>query len=283
MDIAVWLRDLGLERYELAFRKDEIDWEALHKPTAEDLKDLGVVLGGHRRKLLAAIAALQGDAAPSTERASAARAAERRQLTVMFCDLVGSTELASRLDPEDLREVVAAYQRAVAQAVAGFDGFVAKYMGDGVLVYFGYPRAHENDAEHAVRAGIDCIDAVGRLDVGSVELQARVGIATGLVVVGDLIGEGSAQEQSVFGETPNLAARLQALAEPNAVVIAAATRRLVGDLFEYRDLGAVEVKGLAAPVRAWQVLRPSGASAGRSPCRGPPAGSASSRATPRTG
>ena len=258
MDIAVWLRDLGLERYELAFRENEIDWEALPKLTAEDLKDLGVVLGSHRRKLLAAIAALQGDAPPSIERASAAPAAERRQLTVMFCDLVGSTELAARLDPEDLREVVAAYQRAVAQAVAGFDGFVAKYMGDGVLVYFGYPRAHEDDAEHAVQAGIDCIDAVGRLDVGSIELQARVGIATGLVVVGDLIGEGSAQEQSVFGETPNLAARLQALAEPDAVVIAAGTRRLVGDLFEYRDLGAVEVKGLAASVPAWQVLRPSG-------------------------
>ena len=183
--------------------------------------------------------------------------AERRQLTVMFCDLVGSTALSARLDPEDLREVIAAYHRAVAEIVAGFDGFVAKYMGDGVLVYFGYPRAHEDDAERAVRAGLGVIDAVGRLDVKSVKLQARVGIATGLVVVGDLIGEGSAQEQSVVGETPNLAARLQALAEPDAVVIAAGTRRLVGDLFEYRDLGAVEVKGIAAPVPAWQVLRPS--------------------------
>ena len=175
----------------------------------------------------------------------------------MFCDLVGSTALSARLDPEDLREVIAAYHRAVAEVVAGFDGFVAKYMGDGVLVYFGYPRAHEDDAERAVRAGLGVIDAVGRLDVKSVKLQARVGIATGLVVVGDLIGEGSAQEQSVVGETPNLAARLQALAEPDAVVIAAGTRRLVGDLFEYRDLGAVEVKGIAAPVPAWQVLRPS--------------------------
>ena len=151
--------------------------------------------------------------------------AERRQLTVMFCDLVGSTALAARLDPEDLREVIAAYHRAVAGIVAGFDGFVAKYMGDGVLIYFGYPRAHEDDAERAIRAGLGVIDAVGRLDVKSVKLQARVGIATGLVVVGDLIGEGSAQEQSVVGETPNLAARLQALAEPDAVVIAASTRR----------------------------------------------------------
>src|SRR5207237_9465809 len=155
--------------------------------------------------------------------------AERRQLTVMFCDLVGSTALSARLDPEELREVIAAYHRAVAEVVGRFDGFVAKYMGDGVLVYFGYPRAHEDDAERAVRAGLGVIDCVGRLDVQSIELRARVGIATGLVVVGDLIGEGSAREQSVVGETPNLAARLQALAEPDTVVIAAGTRRLVGD------------------------------------------------------
>src|SRR5436305_6513324 len=142
--------------------------------------------------------------------------AERRQLTVMFCDLVGSTELSVRLDPEDMREVIAAYHRAAAEVVTGFDGFVAKYMGDGILVYFGYPRAHEDDAERAVRAGLAVIDAVGRLDVKSVKLQARIGIATGLVVVGDLIGEGSAQEHSVVGETPNLAARLQAMAEPDA-------------------------------------------------------------------
>jgi class 3 adenylate cyclase len=175
----------------------------------------------------------------------------------MFCDMVGSTELSARLDPEDLREVIAAYHRAVSDVVRSFDGFVAKYMGDGVLVYFGYPRAHEDDAERAVRAGLGVIDTVGRLDVKSVKLQARVGIATGLVVVGDLIGEGSAQEQSVIGETPNLAARLQALAEPDAVVIAAGTRRLIGDLFDYRDLGAVELKGIAAPVPACQVLRAS--------------------------
>jgi class 3 adenylate cyclase len=175
--------------------------------------------------------------------------AERRQLTVMFCDLVGSTALSSRLDPGDLREVIAAYHRAVAGVVAGFDGFVSRYMGDGVLVYFGYPQAHEDDAERAVRAGLSAIDAVGRLDVNSGKLQTRVGIATGLVVVGDLIGAGAAQEQSVVGETPNLAARLQALAEPDAVVIAVGTRRLVGDLFEYRDLGAVEVKGIAGRCR----------------------------------
>jgi class 3 adenylate cyclase/tetratricopeptide (TPR) repeat protein len=183
--------------------------------------------------------------------------AERRQLAVMFCDLVGSTPLSSRLDPEDLREVIGAYHKCVAETIGRYDGFVAKYMGDGVLVYFGYPSTHEDDAERAVRAGLGMVDAVGRLDIKFIKLQARVGIATGLVVVGDLIGEGSAQEQSVVGETPNLAARLQALAEPDAVVIAAGTRRLVGDLFEYRDLGAVELKGIARPVPAWQVLRPS--------------------------
>ena len=257
MDIAVWLRGLSLEQYEPAFRDNEIDWEVLPKLTSEDLRKIGVVAIGHRRKLLAAIAVL-GSETPAPAMAPPARAdAERRQLTVMFCDLVGSTALSSQLDPEDLREVIAAYHRAVSQVVAGLDGFVAKYMGDGVLVYFGYPQAHEDDAERAVRAGLGVIDAVGRLDVKSVGLQARVGIATGLVVVGDLIGEGSAQEQSVVGEIPTLAARLQALAEPDAVVIAAGTRRLIGDLFEVRDLGAVEVKGIAGPVSAWQVLRPS--------------------------
>jgi class 3 adenylate cyclase len=163
----------------------------------------------------------------------------------MFCDLVGSTALSARLDPEDLREVITVYQSCVAGVISRYDGFVAKYMGDGVLVYFGYPRAHEDDAERAIRAALSVIDAVSKLDVQRLKLQTRVGIATGLVVVGDLIGEGSAKEQSVVGETPNLAARRQALAEPDAVVIAASTRRLVGDLFEYESLGEVEIKGLA--------------------------------------
>jgi class 3 adenylate cyclase/predicted ATPase len=257
VDIAAWLHSLGMQQYEEAFRDNAIDAAVLPELTADDLKDLGVSLVGHRRKLLAAIAALRNEVGPVLEAAVAAQAAERRQLTVMFCDLVGSTALSTRLDPEDLREVIGAYHRAVAEIVTGFDGFVSRYMGDGLLVYFGYPQAHEDDAERAVRAGLGAIDAVSRLDVKSVKLQTRVGIATGLVVVGDLIGEGSAQEQSVVGETPNLAARLQALAEPNAVVIAAGTRRLVGDLFEVRDLGAIEVKGIAEPVPAWQVLRAS--------------------------
>jgi class 3 adenylate cyclase len=257
VDIAAWLHSLGMQQYEEAFCDNAIDAAVLPELTADDLRDLGVSLVGHRRKLLAAIAALRSEAGPVPETVVAAQAAERRQLTVMFCDLVGSTALSARLDPEDLREVIGAYHRAVAEIIDGFDGFVSRYMGDGVLVYFGYPQAHEDDAERAVRAGLSAIEAVSRLDVKSVKLQARVGIATGLVVVGDLIGEGSAQEQSVVGETPNLAARLQALAEPDAVVIGAGTRRLVGDLFEYRDLGAFEIKGIAAPVPAWRVLRPS--------------------------
>jgi class 3 adenylate cyclase/predicted ATPase len=262
MDVAAWLQSLGLERYEPLFRENEIDWEVLPKLTSEDLREIGVVAVGHRRKLLGAIAALGGDVPAATVTAVSSdppvqAGAERRQLTVMFCDLVGSTALSTQLDPEDLREVIAAYHRAVAEIIVEADGFVSRYMGDGVLVYFGYPQAHEDDAERAVRAGLASVDAVSRLDVKSVRLQARVGIATGLVVVGDLIGEGSAQEQSVVGETPNLAARLQALAEPDTVVIAAGTRRLLGALFEYRNLGAIEVKGIAGPVPAWQVLRPS--------------------------
>ena len=256
MDVAAWLEGLGLERYAPAFRDNEIDWDALPKLTAEDLKDLGVVLGGHRRKLLHAIAAL-GAAVPAAAAMAAApdalaRAeAERRQLTVMFCDLVGSTPLSARLDPEDLRGIIGTYHRCVAETVEGFGGFVARYMGDGVLIYFGYPQAHEDDAERATRCGLALVDRVPQLNQAE-ELHARVGIATGLVVVG-----GEVVEHDVAGDTPNLAARLQALAEPDTVVIAAGTRRLTGDLFEYRDLGAVSVKGIAGPVSAWQVLRPS--------------------------
>jgi class 3 adenylate cyclase/predicted ATPase len=261
VDITAWLHGLGLQQYDQAFRDNAIDATVLPELTADDLTDIGVGLVGHRRKLLAAIAALRDESRPKPpERRDAidtAGTAERRQLTVMFCDLVGSTALSARLDLEDLREVIAAFHRAVTAIVAESGGFVARYMGDGVLVYFGYPQAHEDDAQRAVRAGLSAIEAVPRLDVGSVKLQARVGIATGLVVVGELIGEGSSQEQSVVGETPNLAARLQALAEPGTVVIAAGTHRLVGNLFEYRELGEVAVKGITAPVPVWQVLRPS--------------------------
>jgi class 3 adenylate cyclase/predicted ATPase len=264
MDVGGWLRRLGLEQYEASFRENKIDDTVLPRLTAEDLKDLGVGFVGHRRKLLDAIAALRAEASAPTPLSDAPLAidkavkdtAERRQVTVMFSDLVGSTALSARMDPEDLREVISAYQKCVAETVRRFGGFVAKYMGDGVLVYFGYPQAHEDDAERAVRAGLELIGVVSAL-MPNAPLQTRVGIATGLVVVGDLIGSGESQERGIVGETPNLAARLQGIAEPNMVVIAEATRRLLGNLFELEDLGAKDLKGIAGRVRAWAALRAS--------------------------
>ena len=268
MDVGGWLRSLGLGQYEAAFRENVIDGTVLPSLTVEDLKDLGVVTVGHRRKLLDAIAALRADAnaraappdvLPMIDR-SPGDTAERRQLTVMFCDLVGSTALSARLDLEDMREIVGTYHRSCADLITKAGGFVAKYMGDGVLAYFGYPQAHEHDAERAVRAGLALVEAVLKVKTAAgVLLQVRVGIATGLVVVGDLIGAGAAQEQAVVGETPNLAARLQGIAEPNAVVIADSTRRLLGNLFELKDLGVMDLKGIAGPARAWAALRASSA------------------------
>ncbi len=268
MDVSAWLRGLGLEQYAPAFRDNDVDGEVLPELTADDLISIGVTSVGHRRKLLAAIAALGAEltrdlAQPAvsptpTPISTPTSEAERRQLTVMFCDLVGSTALSARLDPEDLREVIGAYHRCCADLITAAGGFVAKYMGDGVLAYFGYPLAHEHDAEHAVQAGLALVEAAPKLTtVAGVPLQMRVGIATGLVVVGDLIGAGAAQEQAVVGETPNLAARLQALAEPGAVVIADGTRRLLGNLFELKDLGARDLKGITGPARAWAALRAS--------------------------
>src|SRR5882724_7889515 len=263
MDISAWLRGLGLERYEQAFRENAIDEAILPKLTAEDLRDLGVQAVGHRRILLDGIAALRAETFRDTtehsvgpDRSGAkAPEAERRQLTVMFADLVGSTALSARLDPEELRDIIGAYHRRCAEVITRSGGFVAKYLGDGVLAYFGYPRAHEEDAEQAVRAGLALTEAVAKLDAGqATSLRVRVGIATGLVVVGDLLGEGAAQEQAVVGETPNLAARLQGLAEPNTVVIADNTRRLLGGLFDYSDLGTLPVAGIDYPVHVWRVL-----------------------------
>jgi len=244
-----------------ASRDNAIDADVLRDLTDEHLRELGVPLGA-RLKLLRAIAALsageQTPASPEVTPPAARTDAERRQVTVMFSDLVGSTALSARMDPEDLREVISAYQKCVAETVRHFDGFVAKYMGDGVLVYFGYPQAHEDDAERAVRAGLELIAAVTALK-SPVSLQTRVGIATGLVVVGDLIGSGEAQERGIVGDTPNLAARLQGIAEPNMVVIAEGTRKLLGNLFELEDFGAKDLKGIAGPVRAWAALRASSA------------------------
>ena len=267
MDIGGWLRSLGLEEYETAFRENKVDAVVLPKLTAEDLKDLGVGAVGDRRKLLEAIADLRlgtkpelvPSEAPSTIAEPAKdTAAERRQVTVMFSDLVGSTALSARMDPEDLREVISAYQKCVAETVRRFGGFVAKYMGDGVLIYFGYPQAHEDDAERAVRAGLELVAAVSGLKTHA-PLQTRVGIATGLVVVGDLIGSGASQEQAIVGETPNLAARLQGIAEPNSVVIAESTRKLVGNLFELQVVQAKDLRGIPEPVQAWAALRASSA------------------------
>jgi len=264
MDVGAWLRRIGLERYEAAFSENEIDGTVLPSLTAEDLKDLGVSIVGHRRKLLEAIAALRADGGakpappdnlPVTNR-TAEDAAERRQVTVMFSDLVGSTALSARMDPEDLREVIAAYHKCTAEIVRRFGGFVSQYLGDGVLVYFGYPQAHEDDAERAVRAGLELIAQVGTLGT-RVSLQTRVGIATGLVVVGDLLDAGGLQERGIIGETPNLAARLQGIAEPNMVVIAEGTRKLLGNLFELQDLGTKELKGIVGSVRVWSALRAS--------------------------
>jgi class 3 adenylate cyclase len=257
--VADWLEKLGMSEYARRFAENDIDASVLPHLTDQSLKELGVSLG-HRLKILAAIKELGGPTPappqPTTPKAKPQDTAERRQVTVMFSDLVGSTALSARMDPEDLREVISAYQKCVADTVQRFGGFVAKYMGDGVLVYFGYPQAHEDDAEQAVRAGLELIQAVGGLK-SSTSLQTRVGVATGLVVVGDLIGSGEAQERGIVGETPNLAARLQGIAEPDTVVTAESTRKLLGNLFDFQDLGAQDLKGVEGRVRAWAALRPA--------------------------
>jgi class 3 adenylate cyclase len=253
--ITEWLASLGMSEYAQRFADNRIDDASILRDlTDQDLKDIGIPLG-HRRKMLRAIAEMVGAAPTQMQSAPEPKPrddAERRQLTVMFTDLVGSTALSTKLDPEDLRSVIGAYHQCVAETVARFDGFVAKYMGDGVLVYFGYPQAHEDDAERAVRAGLALVEAVGNLHSED-PLQVRVGIATGLVVVGDLVGSGEAQERGIVGQTPNLAARLQGLAEPGSLVLSAATRRLLGHRFRLRSLGPQSVKGLAEPVEAFVV------------------------------
>lgn len=252
MDIGQWLSELGLQAYEQAFRDNGVDLDVLSKLTAEDLKEIGVTAVGHRRKILSAIDALAA-ALPDPVVHQLPRHAERRQLTLMFCDLVGSTAISGRLDPEDLQDLLGAYRACVADVVGRHGGFLAKHMGDGALVYFGYPQAQEDDAERAVRAGLRLVDAVAQLVTGE-RLAARVGIATGLVVVGDLVGEGEAQERGIAGETPNLAARLQERAAPGAVVISETTKRLVGDLFEVADLGVLSLKGFAEPIPGFRVM-----------------------------
>jgi class 3 adenylate cyclase len=273
VDVGAWLRGLGLSQYEGSFRDNEIDAEILPRLTADDLKDIGVTVVGHRRRLLGAIECLRApdEALPGRDGVASTRApaqrqavafptaqAERRHLTVMFVDLVGSTALSARLDPEEMREVIRAYQDRVAGEILRYEGHVAKFMGDGVLSYFGWPRAHEDEdedeAERAVRAGLAVAVAVAKLATPAQEpLAARIGIATGLVVVGDLLGEGSAREETIVGETPNLAARLQDVAAPGAVIVDERTRRLLGELFDLVPLGLVHLKGFTVPVEAFEV------------------------------
>ncbi len=259
--IAEWLASLGLAEYAQRFAEQHVDASVLPDLTDQDLIELGVPLG-HRRKLLRAIAELDGAALAPTEASTEPvprDEAERRQLTVMFCDLVGSTALSARLDPEDMWGVIASYHACIAEVVGRHHGMIARYMDDGVLAYFGYPRAQEDDAEQAVRAGLALVDAVANLQTDvEATLQVRIGIATGTVVVSELLIDDAPAEQAVIGETPNLAARLQTLAEPGTVLICPQTRRLTGGHFDYRDLGAVALKGWAEPVPVWQVLGASG-------------------------
>ena len=263
-EVTAWLEELGLGQYAISFEENELDLDQLVDLSNEDLKDLGVTIMGHRKKLFRAIDALQDSPAQETiEKDAAAQPepltsassgeAERRQLTVMFCDLVGSTELSRQFDPEDLQSIIASYQAACNAAIDRFDGYVARYMGDGMLVYFGYPVAHEDDAERAVRAGLGIIEEVALLDLNyEVELSVRVGIATGLVVAGDIIGDGASEEHSVLGETPNLAARLQGVASPGNVIIAETTRRLIEGRIQVEALDPLFVKGFSDSIQAFR-------------------------------
>jgi class 3 adenylate cyclase/tetratricopeptide (TPR) repeat protein len=267
VDIGEWLRALGLERYEAAFRENDVDAELLPSLTADDLKDLGVTSIGHRRRLLDAIAKLHQDSdrsskavTPSEDQTASVSAedavsysGERRQLTVMFCDLVGSTALSEKLDPEELRSLLHAYRTACGNVIARYDGFVARYVGDGILTYFGWPTAHEEDAERAVRAALEIVHTVKRAS-STEDLSVRIGIATGPVVVGEAAGTGD-QSRLAVGSTPNLAARLQGLASADQVIIAGSTRRLVGSVFELSDLGEQDLNGISEPVHVWRAER----------------------------
>jgi class 3 adenylate cyclase/tetratricopeptide (TPR) repeat protein len=247
--LADWLEKLGIGQYAKRFAENGIDISVLPDLKDEDFDRLGVLLG-HRRKMLRAIAELGRDESAAARRHNA----ERRHLTVMFCDLVGSTALSARLDPEDMWEVIRVYRAACAKVIAAYDGMIARFVGDGILAYFGYPRAHEDDAERAVRAGLEIIPAMRQLETHAQGLiEVRIAIATGLVVVGDLTSGGASEEQAMVGDTPNIAARLQSLAEPGAVVVAASTRQLLGDLFTFQNLGQREVKGISEPIAVWAV------------------------------
>jgi class 3 adenylate cyclase/predicted negative regulator of RcsB-dependent stress response len=270
-DVSLWLEGIGLGQYAPIFVRESIDFRTLPRITEEDLKDLGLPLG-HRRALLAAIEELERGKEKPPNAEPAARAGQRRQLTLMFCDMVDSTRLSTRLDPEDLREIIGAYRLACALPIKRYDGYVGRLIGDGILAYFGYPQAHEDDAERAVRAALDVVEAMTGLNAGlgrekSVELAVRIGIATGFVVVGDMFDGRTREQDAVIGEAPNLAARLQGLARPNTIVVSDKTKQLVGDQFEFLDLGESRLKGLDGLVQVWQVQGETGGS--RFAARGP--------------
>src|SRR6516164_295466 len=255
MNVGSWLQKLGLGQYETAFAANAIDGDVLADLTEADFEKIGIPLGD-RKRLMRAISALvagspQRDAKTEiAEHSQNAPGAERRHLTVMICDLVGSTALTARLDPEDMGAVIDAYHAACARITLSYDGFLADFRGDGILAYFGYPRAHENDAERAVLAGLELVAAVARVRTPAAQpLAVRVGIATGVVVVGD-IGDAVLREHALVGDTPNIAARLQTVAEPGTIVIAESTRRLIGGMFRLRDLGPQMAKGFESPIAA---------------------------------
>ena len=260
-DIRRWLEELELGQYAEAFEANEIDPDLLPRLTDDSLEKLGVAVMGHRIRILDAIGGRSGDgeqseyqivgeaAGPEPAKASVPEA-ERRQLTVLFCDMVGSTALSEQLDPEDLRDVMRAYQDACASAIQGFDGHIAQTLGDGLMVYFGYPVAHEDDPQRAIRAALDIVSRVAALRV---DVAVRVGVHTGLVVAGEVGGADTRGDMAVVGETPNIAARLQGLAEPGTVVVGDRTRRLAGDVFDYEDLGARDLRGLSEPMPVFRV------------------------------
>jgi class 3 adenylate cyclase/predicted ATPase len=253
MDVGTWLASLGLDQYEPLFREHAIEADILPELTDQHLSDLGVPLG-HRLRLLRAIGELASDGQLPSEPRTPGEL-ERRQLTVLFCDLVGSTELTAELGPEDMADLIGAFRGVVAAAVTRFDGHIAKWMGDAAMVYFGYPRAHEDDAERAARAALALIEAVAALrHEHDAALKVRIGISTGLVVVGELIGEGEARLRGIVGDTPDLAMRLQALTEPDTVVVSAATLRLLGKTFETRPLGPQAFRGPGRPIPAWLII-----------------------------
>ncbi|MGI9380108.1 MAG: adenylate/guanylate cyclase domain-containing protein, partial [Methyloligellaceae bacterium] len=260
----IWLNRLNLDQYAEIFRENDIDFDSIRLLSDADLKALGLSLG-HRRRLLAAVADLETSSSPPSTGSDISAPAdvslgERRQLTVMFCDIVGSTRLAQKIDPEDLREIILQFQNSVVAAANKYGGFVAKFLGDGALCYFGWPRAFEDQAERAVRAALDALGDIQSISTQQKQkLRVRIGIETGEVVIGDLIGSSSTEERAIVGETPNLASRLQSSAKAGQIVIGPVSRDLLGTTFELRDNGPQKLKGFAERVNTWQVLRESDA------------------------